>query len=417
MSNKGKTYPPPVGAVSLCLTDFDEIRLPHVNASAPQPPRPIQMVDLLRQAERLQPGLNEAMQAVVASGAFIQGPEVKLFAVELAAHEGVKHVVPCANGTDALQLAFMALGLKPGDEVIVPVFTYVATAEVIALLGLTPVLVDVDPDTFLLQPEAVEAAVTPRTKAVVPVHLFGQCAPMEGLLSVAERFNLLVVEDTAQAIGATYTFSDGRTAQAGTMGHIGCTSFFPSKNLGCFGDGGALFTQHDDLAALMQQMANHGQKVKYYHDTVGVNSRLDTLQAAVLRVKLPHLRDFAARRQAVAASYDAAFSGNDRLKIPVRAAQSTHVFHQYTLLLQGVDRAAFQVALQERGVPTMVYYPVPLHLQKAYARPECPVGTFPVAEHLAQNVVSLPIHTEMQPDEIQYIIHTLNQTLSQLSFA
>jgi len=401
----------------LWLTDFDEIRLPHVNASAPQPPRPIQMVDLLRQAERLQPGLNESMHAVVASGAFIQGPEVKLFAAELAAHEGVKHVVPCANGTDALQLAFMALGLKPGDEVIVPVFTYVATAEVIALLGLTPVLVDVDPDTFLLQPEAVEAAVTPRTKAVVPVHLFGQCAPMEGLLRVAERFNLFVVEDTAQAIGATYTFTDGRTAQAGTMGHIGCTSFFPSKNLGCFGDGGALFTQHDDLAALLQQMANHGQKVKYYHDTVGVNSRLDTLQAAVLRVKLPHLRDFAARRQAVAAAYDAAFSGNDRLKIPVRAAQSTHVFHQYTLLLQGVDRAAFQAALQERGVPTMVYYPVPLHLQKAYARPEYPVGTFPVAEHLAQNVVSLPIHTEMQPDEIQYIIHTLNQTLSQLPLA
>jgi dTDP-4-amino-4,6-dideoxygalactose transaminase len=375
------------------------------------------MVDLLRQAERLQPGLNESMHAVVASGAFIQGPEVKLFAAELAAHEGVRHVVPCANGTDALQLAFMALGLKPGDEVIVPVFTYVATAEVIALLGLTPVLVDVDPVTFLLQPEAVEAAVTPRTKAVVPVHLFGQCAPMEGLLRVAERFNLFVVEDTAQAIGATYTFTDGRTAQAGTMGHIGCTSFFPSKNLGCFGDGGALFTQHDDLAALLQQMANHGQKVKYYHDTVGINSRLDTLQAAVLRVKLPHLRDFAARRQAVAAAYDAAFSGNDRLKIPVRAAQSTHVFHQYTLLLQGVDRAAFQAALQERGVPTMVYYPVPLHLQKAYARPECPVGTFPVAEHLAQNVVSLPIHTEMQPDEIQYIIHTLNQTLSQLPLA
>lgn len=375
------------------------------------------MVDLQRQAQRLQPGLNDALHAVLDSGAFIQGPEVKLFATELAAHEEVKHVVPCANGTDALQLAFMALGLKPGDEVVVPVFTYVATAEVIALLGLTPVLVDVDPETFLLQPEAVEAAVTPRTKAVVPVHLFGQCAPMEGLLRVAERFNLFVVEDTAQAIGATYTFSDGRTAQAGTMGHIGCTSFFPSKNLGCFGDGGALFTQHDDLAALLQQMANHGQKVKYYHDTVGVNSRLDTLQAAVLRVKLPHLRDFAARRQAVAAAYDAAFAENDRLKIPVRAAGSTHVFHQYTLLLQDVDRAAFQASLQACGVPTMVYYPVPLHLQKAYARPEYPNGTFPVAEHLAKNVVSLPIHTEMQPDEIDYIIHTIHQTLSQLPFA
>jgi dTDP-4-amino-4,6-dideoxygalactose transaminase len=361
------------------------------------------MVDLIRQANRLQPALNEAMQAVLQSGAFIQGPEVKAFAQELAAHEGVRHVIPCANGTDALQLAFMALGLAPGDEVLVPVFTYVATAEVIALLGLTPVMVDVDPETFLLQPAAVEAAITPRTRAVVPVHLFGQCAPMEGLLEVAARHNLYVVEDTAQAIGATYTFSDGRTAQAGTMGHIGCTSFFPSKNLGCFGDGGALMTQDDALAALLQQMANHGQKVKYYHDTVGINSRLDTLQAAVLRVKLPHLNDFARRRQAVAAAYDAAFASVPGVRIPVRAADSTHVFHQYTLLLDGVDRAAFQAELQSRGIPTMVYYPVPLHLQKAYARPEYPVGAFPVAEYLAANVVSLPIHTEMDAEHIDFI--------------
>ena len=368
-----------------------------------QPPRPLQMVDLIRQANRLQPALNEAMQAVLQSGAFIQGPEVKAFAQELAAHEGVRHVIPCANGTDALQLAFMALGLAPGDEVLVPVFTYVATAEVIALLGLTPVMVDVDPETFLLQPAAVEAAITPRTRAVVPVHLFGQCAPMEGLLEVAARHNLYVVEDTAQAIGATYTFSDGRTAQAGTMGHIGCTSFFPSKNLGCFGDGGALMTQDDALAALLQQMANHGQKVKYYHDTVGINSRLDTLQAAVLRVKLPHLNDFARRRQAVAAAYDAAFASVPGVRIPVRAADSTHVFHQYTLLLDGVDRAAFQAELQSRGIPTMVYYPVPLHLQKAYARPEYPVGAFPVAEYLAANVVSLPIHTEMDAEHIDFI--------------
>ena len=379
-----------------------------------QPPRPLQMVDLIRQANRLQPALNEAMQAVLQSGAFIQGPEVKAFAQELAAHEGVRHVIPCANGTDALQLAFMALGLAPGDEVLVPVFTYVATAEVIALLGLTPVMVDVDPETFLLQPEAVEAAITPRTRAVVPVHLFGQCAPMEGLLDVAARFNLYVVEDTAQAIGATYTFSDGRTAQAGTMGHIGCTSFFPSKNLGCFGDGGALMTQDDALAALLQQMANHGQKVKYYHDTVGINSRLDTLQAAVLRVKLPHLNDFARRRQAVAAAYDAAFAAVPGVRIPVRAAESTHVFHQYTLLLDGVDRTAFQAELQRRGIPTMVYYPVPLHLQKAYARPEYPVGSFPVAEQLAANVVSLPIHTEMEPDEVAYILENTTQTLTHL---
>jgi dTDP-4-amino-4,6-dideoxygalactose transaminase len=372
------------------------------------------MVDLIRQANRLQPALNEAMQAVLQSGAFIQGPEVKAFAQELAAHEGVRHVIPCANGTDALQLAFMALGLAPGDEVLVPVFTYVATAEVIALLGLTPVMVDVDPETFLLQPEAVEAAITPRTRAVVPVHLFGQCAPMEGLLDVAARFNLYVVEDTAQAIGATYTFSDGRTAQAGTMGHIGCTSFFPSKNLGCFGDGGALMTQDDALAALLQQMANHGQKVKYYHDTVGINSRLDTLQAAVLRVKLPHLNDFARRRQAVAAAYDAAFAAVPGVRIPVRAAESTHVFHQYTLLLDGVDRTAFQAELQRRGIPTMVYYPVPLHLQKAYARPEYPVGSFPVAEQLAAHVVSLPIHTELEPDEVAYILENTTQTLTHL---
>ena len=379
-----------------------------------QPPRPLQMVDLIRQANRLQPALNEAMQAVLQSGAFIQGPEVKAFAQELAAHEGVRHVIPCANGTDALQLAFMALGLTPGDEVLVPVFTYVATAEVIALLGLTPVMVDVDPETFLLQPAAVEAAITPRTRAVVPVHLFGQCAPMEGLLEVAARHNLYVVEDTAQAIGATYTFSDGRTAQAGTMGHIGCTSFFPSKNLGCFGDGGALMTQDDALAALLQQIANHGQKVKYYHDTVGVNSRLDTLQAAVLRVKLPHLNDFARRRQAVAAAYDAAFASVPGVRIPVRAADSTHVFHQYTLLLDGVDRASFQAELQSRGIPTMVYYPVPLHLQKAYARPEYPVGSFPVAEYLAAHVVSLPIHTEMEPDEVSYILENTTQTLTHL---
>jgi dTDP-4-amino-4,6-dideoxygalactose transaminase len=372
------------------------------------------MVDLIRQANRLQPALSEAMQAVLQSGAFIQGPEVKAFAQELAAHEGVRHVIPCANGTDALQLAFMALGLTPGDEVLVPVFTYVATAEVIALLGLTPVMVDVDPETFLLQPAAVEAAITPRTRAVVPVHLFGQCAPMEGLLEVAARHNLYVVEDTAQAIGATYTFSDGRTAQAGTMGHIGCTSFFPSKNLGCFGDGGALMTQDDALAALLQQIANHGQKVKYYHDTVGVNSRLDTLQAAVLRVKLPHLNDFARRRQAVAAAYDAAFASVPGVRIPVRAADSTHVFHQYTLLLDGVDRAAFQAELQSRGIPTMVYYPVPLHLQKAYARPEYPVGSFPVAEYLASHVVSLPIHTEMEPDEVSYILENTTQTLTHL---
>ena len=379
--------------------------------------RPIQMVDTKTQYHRIKSEVDQAVLEVLESSAFINGKPVQQFAEELASYLGVAHVIPCANGTDALQIAMMALGLQPGDEVITPSFTYIATTEVIALLRLTPVFVEVDPHTFCMDPDSLRKAITPKTKAIVPVHLYGHAAPMAELLRIANEHNLFVIEDNAQAIGCDYHFSDGRVAKTGTLGHIGCTSFFPSKNLGCFGDGGALMTQDDALAALLQQMANHGQKVKYYHDTVGINSRLDTLQAAVLRVKLPHLNDFARRRQAVAAAYDAAFAAVPGVRIPVRAAESTHVFHQYTLLLDGVDRAAFQAELQSRGIPTMVYYPVPLHLQKAYARPDYPVGTFPVAEYLAQNVVSLPIHTEMEADEIQYIINTLHQILTQLPLA
>jgi UDP-2-acetamido-2-deoxy-ribo-hexuluronate aminotransferase len=379
---------------------------------------PIPMVDLVGQHARIQSELDQALLRASHEAAYIQGPDVAAFAGELSAYlgEGV-HTIPCANGTDALQIALMALGLQPGDEVITATFTYVATAEVIALLGLTPVLVDVDTDTFALNIDQVRAAITPQTKAIVPVHLYGQGVDMESLLALAIEFGIPVVEDTAQALGARYAFSDGRSLALGTLGTIGCTSFFPSKNLGCMGDGGAVFTRDAALAERIKMMANHGQKVKYYHDTVGINSRLDTLQAAVLRVKLPHLNDFARRRQAVAAAYDAAFAAVPGVRIPVRAAESTHVFHQYTLLLDGVDRAAFQAELQSRGIPTMVYYPVPLHLQKAYARPDYPVGTFPVAEYLAQNVVSLPIHTEMEADEIQYIINTLHQILTQLPLA
>ena len=376
--------------------------------------RPIQMVDTKTQYHRIKSEVDQAVLEVLESSAFINGKPVQQFAEELASYLGVAHVIPCANGTDALQIAMMALGLQPGDEVITPSFTYIATTEVIALLRLTPVFVEVDPHTFCMDPDSLRKAITPKTKAIVPVHLYGHAAPMAELLRIANEHNLFVIEDNAQAIGCDYHFSDGRVAKTGTLGHIGCTSFFPSKNLGCFGDGGALMTQDDALAALLQQMANHGQKVKYYHDTVGINSRLDTLQAAVLRVKLPHLNDFARRRQAVAAAYDAAFAAVPGVRIPVRAAESTHVFHQYTLLLDGVDRAAFQAELQSRGIPTMVYYPVPLHLQKAYARPDYPVGTFPVAEYLAQNVVSLPIHTEMEADEVSYILENTTQTLTHL---
>lgn len=368
------------------------------------------MVDLLSQYKKIQPEIDEAIHNVVTSSAYINGPEVKTFAKELEEYLDVKHVIPCANGTDALQIAMMALNFKPGDEIITASFTYVATAEVIALLQLKPVLVDVDPNTFTIDCDAIERAITPRTVAIVPVHLFGQCANMQRIEEIANAHNLYVIEDTAQAIGAEYTMKNGETFQAGTIGTIGTTSFFPSKNLGCMGDGGAIFTQDDALATRIRTIANHGQSVLYHHDDIGVNSRLDSMQAAILRVKLPHLNEYCEARQKAAAYYDNAFGNNPKLKIPARQENSTHVFHQYTLVLNGVSRTALREHLESKGIPSMIYYPIPLHMQKAYMDPRYKHGDFPVTEHLCNHVISLPMHTEMDTDDLEYI------TSSVLSF-
>lgn len=363
----------------------------------------IQMVDLKSQYEKIKTEVDAAIMQVIENTAFINGPEVKAFQAELENYLKVKHVIPCANGTDALQIAMMALGLKPGDEVITANFTYVATAEVIALLGLTPVLVDVLPDTFDIDLAAVEKAITPKTKAIVPVHLFGQCADMEALMNLAKKHNLFVIEDTAQAIGADYTYSDGCKHKAGTMGSVGCTSFFPSKNLGCYGDGGAIYTNDDALAKSIRMIANHGQSVLYYHDSIGVNSRLDSIQAAILRIKLRELDGYAKARNAAAAYYDKAFANHPKVKTPARAKNSTHVFHQYTLQLKGVDRAALKDYLASKDIPAMIYYPVPLHLQKAYTDARYKAGDFPVTEQLCANVISLPMHTELDAETLKYI--------------
>jgi dTDP-4-amino-4,6-dideoxygalactose transaminase len=365
--------------------------------------KPIRMVDLVTQYERFQDQIDNAVLNTIRSSAFINGPEVKSFQSELEAYLGAKHVIPCANGTDALQIAMMALNLQPGDEVITATFTYVATAEVIALLQLKPVLVDVLEDSFLIDPAQVEKAITPKTKAIVPVHLFGQCADMDALLDIARRHNLYVIEDTAQAIGSVYTFKDGRKAKAGTMGTIGATSFFPSKNLGCYGDGGAIFTQDDTLAAKMRMVANHGQSRQYYHDEIGVNSRLDSIQAAILRVKLPHLDEFAAGRQRAADFYDRALANHPQVTTPYRDPRSTHVFHQYTLKLHGVDREGLRNHLAAKEIPCMIYYPVALHMQKAYQDPRYSAGMFPVTERLVEQVVSLPMHPDLTDDQLQYI--------------
>jgi dTDP-4-amino-4,6-dideoxygalactose transaminase len=315
----------------------------------------------------------------------------------------VKEVISCANGTDALQISMMALGYEPGDEIITASFTYVATAEVIALLKLKPVLVEVNPDTFTIDPSSIEKAITSKTRAIVPVHLFGQCADMQAIMEIAKRYNLDVIEDNAQAIGADYTFSDGGVKKAGTIGTVGTTSFFPSKNLGCFGDGGAIMTNNVELAARIRMIANHGQSVQYVHDEIGVNSRLDTVQAAILNVKLKYLNDFAERRRAVAKFYDEALNNVVGLQTPSRVANSTHVFHQYTLKLNGINRDLLRNHLQEAGIPTMVYYPIPLHLQKAYRDVRYLPGAFPVTEELCSNVLSLPIHTEFDETELTFI--------------
>ncbi len=376
---------------------------PHKTTLLPAFMKKIQMVDLKGQYEKLSQEIDNAVLNVIRSTQYINGPEVKFFQQELETYLGIKHVIPCANGTDALQVAMMALDLKPGDEVLTTSFTFVATVEVIALLGLTPVLVDVDPLTFNLDPGALRKAITPKSKAVVPVHLFGQCADMEAILDISREHNLYVIEDNAQAIGADFRFGDGTTKKAGTLGTIGCTSFFPSKNLGCYGDGGALFTHDDDLAQRMRVIVNHGMEVRYYHDSIGVNSRLDSIQAAILRIKLRQLDQYAQARRAAADYYDYAFANNPKLLTPKRAGNSTHVFHQYTLITRDVDRFGLQEFLQSKDIPAMVYYPVPMHMQKAYTDPRYKEGDFPVTEELSRCVISLPMHTELDDEQLKYI--------------
>lgn len=365
----------------------------------------IQMVDLKTQYARIQEEVDEAVLEVIRSGAFINGPKVKDFQANLEQYLGSgARVIPCANGTDALQIALMALDLKPGDEVIVPSFTYVATTEVIALLGLKPVMVDVDPHTFNVTATIVEAAITPATRAIVPVNLFGQSCDMEGIMAVAKKYELWVVEDNAQAIGADYTFADGSRQKTGTLGHIGCTSFYPSKNLGAFGDAGAIYTTDEALAEKIRVVANHGQQRTYYHDHIGVNSRLDSIQAAILDIKLRHLDSYAKARQAAAAAYDAGLGEVAGLSIPIRQHNSTHVFHQYTLRVADGKRDDLQVFLREKGIPSMIYYPVPLYKQEAYSH-FAPEGfELPVTEQLCREVISLPMHTELNEEMLDYIV-------------
>jgi dTDP-4-amino-4,6-dideoxygalactose transaminase len=363
----------------------------------------IQMVDLKKQYLKIKEEVDAAVINVMTNANFINGQEVKTFQHNLEKYLNVKHVIPCANGTDALQIAMMGLGLKPGDEVITASFTYVATAEVIALLGLVPVLVEAKESDFTIDPTEIEKAITPKTKAIVPVHLFGQGADMNAIMEIAKKHNLFVIEDTAQALGATYQLSNGETVAVGTIGDIGCTSFFPSKNLGCYGDGGALFTNNDELAANLRMIANHGQKVRYYHDVIGVNSRLDTIQAAILDIKLNHLNDYANARRAAADYYDQAFQGVEGIITPNRISEGTHVFHQYTLRVKGGKRDALRTYLEEKGIPSMIYYPLPLHFQKAFANERYPVGSMPISELLSTEVLSLPIHTEMTSEELEFI--------------
>lgn len=357
------------------------------------------MVDLVGQYKKIKNEVDEAVLEIMSEASFINGPAVRSFQKNLEEYLGVKHVIPCANGTDALQVALMALDLQPGDEVITTSFTFIATAEVIALLKLTPVLVDVEPDTYNIDPKAIEAAITPKTKAIIPVHLFGQCADMHTIKQLAKAHDLYVIEDTAQAIGAVYTCpKSGKVMKAGSIGHIGCTSFFPSKNLGAYGDGGAIFTNDDDLAAKMRVVVNHGMTVRYYHDEIGVNSRLDSIQAAILDIKLKHLDEYGAARHEAAMNYNNALSVCDKIKTPVTADYTTHVFHQYTLVLNDIDRDGLMKHLADKGIASAIYYPVPLHMQKAYLDPRYKEGDFPVTENLSKTVMSLPIHTELTPE-------------------
>lgn len=367
----------------------------------------IQMVDLHTQYKKIKDEVDRAVIDVLESSAFINGKPVAEFAQSLAQYLGVKHVIPCANGTDALQIALMSLDLQPGDEVITPSFTYVATTEVVALLRLKPVFVEVDPRTFCMDPERLEAAITPRTKAIVPVHLYGHAAPMKEILEIAAKHNLPVIEDTAQAMGADYIFPDGTKAKAGTMGTIGCTSFFPSKNLGCYGDGGAMFTNDDALADKLRMIANHGQKVRYYYDLVGCNSRLDTIQAAILNIKLRNLETYNAARIAAADTYDKLFAAQGNIQTPYRAEYTRHVFHQYTLQLEGVDRDGMVNHLASKGIPSMIYYPVPAHRQKMFDAFGGSGYELPVTDWLTNRVISLPMHSELTLETQQYIANAV----------
>jgi len=373
----------------------------------------IQMVDLQGQYQQIKPQVDEALHSVLDSAYYVGGPDVKTFQGDLEAYLGVKHVIPCANGTDALQIAMMGLGLEPGDEVITADFTFAATVEVIALLRLTPVLVDVEADTFNMDIDALKKAITPKTKAIVPVHLFGQCANMDAVMEVAKAHNLFVIEDTAQAIGADFTSVDGTVKKAGTIGNVGTTSFFPSKNLGCYGDGGAIFTNDDDLAHIIRGIVNHGMYKRYYHDVVGVNSRLDSMQAAVLRIKLPFLNDYCAARLKAATFYNDAFAASDKIITPVTSAFSTHVFHQYTLrVIGGVDRNALHQHLLDNNIPNAIYYPVPLHSQKAYVDARYKEEDFKVTNELINTVISLPMHTELDQEQLTFITNTLLEFVS-----
>jgi dTDP-4-amino-4,6-dideoxygalactose transaminase len=370
--------------------------------------REIQMVDLKAQYEKFGPEIDEAIKSVLVSTAFIKGPDVQLFEQELQSFMGVNHVVSCANGTDALYLALKVLDLKPGDEVITTNFTFIATVEVVAALGLTPVIVDPEPGSFNISVDAIRKAITAKTKAIVPVHLFGQCADMESIMELALKNDLFVVEDAAQATGADYLFKDGTTKKAGTIGHIGTTSFFPSKNLGCYGDGGALYTNDASYARKLRSIANHGMKERYHYDDIGVNSRLDTVQAAILRVKLKYLAQFNTARSMVARRYDDAFSGCDSISVPERVNYSSHIFHQYTIKIKNGKRDELKNFLKTKDIPSMVYYPGPLHTQKAYGFLGYKEDDFPVTSMLCKEVLSLPIHPDMEDEQLDHIIlHTL----------
>ncbi|WP_413513164.1 DegT/DnrJ/EryC1/StrS family aminotransferase [Myroides odoratus] len=362
----------------------------------------IQMVDLKRQYQSIQTEIDRAIKEVIESTAFINGPAVKEFATNLTSYTKVKHVIPCANGTDALQIALMALDLKPGDEVITPSFTFIATVEVVALLGLTPVFVDVDPDTFTLDIESLKQAITPKTKVIIPVHLYGQCSDMEPLMEIAKAYDIAVIEDNAQSIGGHY-MNQGRSNKTGTMGTISCVSFFPSKNLGAYGDGGVIMTQSDELAAKMMKICNHGSEKRYYHEIIGVNSRLDSIQAAILNVKLKYLDAYCDKRRAVAAFYNRAFDKHINLIIPFEPAYSHHVYHQYTLILEGIDRDAVHQELTKRGVPSMIYYPVPCHKQEMFKNLQTKEYHLPHTDYLVSRVLSLPIHTELSEEELLFI--------------